>query len=112
MSTSNYAELLKITVKSQKELDRIPDDYAGKIFIGFGDPLSPAIVEKSYKGLVVALGFSDVIARNNSTILARADSFVVAWGNSSVHRLGNSPVVTCGCFVGCDDPWLGGDHHA
>lgn len=145
MSTINYVKLAEITVKSQKELDAISDDFAGIIFIWFGDLLSPAIVEKSYKGPVVARGFSHVRARGNSSIraydhssveacdyshveacdyshiTARDNSTVVAlgfssvevWDNSSVNTRSKYCVVSRGCgFVGADDPWIWGGHHA
>ena len=101
MSKINYAELAEITVKSQEELEMIPDDFAGRIFIQFGTPWSPAIVKKSYEGSVVAWGNSSVEARGNSSVVAwesshvvaRESSHVEAWGNSSVEARGNSSVV-------------------
>ena len=84
MSKINYAELAEITVKSQEELEMIPDDFAGRIFIQFGTPWFPAIVNKSYEGSVEARGNSSVVARGNSSVVARGNSSVEAWDNSSV----------------------------
>lgn len=89
MNKINYAE---IAVKSQEELDMIPDDYAGIIFIWFGDLLSPAIVEKSYKGPVAARGFSHVRARGNSSVRAYDHSSVEAYDHSSVEACDYSHV--------------------
>ena len=92
MKEINYAELAEITVKSQEELEMIPDDFTGRIFIQFGTYWSPAIVKKSYVGSVVAQDNSHVVARDNSHVMARDNSSVVAQGNSSVVAWGNSSV--------------------
>ena len=92
MKKINYAELAKITVKSQKELEMIPDDFAGIIFIQFGTCWSPAIVKKSYVGSVVALESSHVVARGSSHVVARGSSHVVAWESSHVVAWGSSHV--------------------
>ena len=84
MSKINYAELAEITVKSQEELEMIPDDFAGRIFIQFGTWWSPAIVKKSYVGSVEAWDNSSVVAWESSHVVARDNSSVVAWDNSSV----------------------------
>ena len=92
MKKINYAELAKITVKSQKELEMIPDDFAGIIFIQFGTCWSPAIVKKSYVGSVVALESSHVVARGSSHVVARGSSHVEARGSSHVEADGNSQI--------------------
>lgn len=105
----DYNNLRDITVKSQYELDAIPDDYKGQIYIDFGTPEDPAIVDKQYYLPVVALGSrrvnawgsSQVTARDNSRVLALHNSHidavdnsrVEAWGNSSVTARDNSVVV-------------------
>ena len=78
----NYADLTDITVKSQVELDAIPADYKGRIYVDFGKPWDRAIIRNS-----------SVVARGNSSVVARENSSVVAWGNSSVEAWGNSSVV-------------------
>lgn len=100
MSKINYAEFAEITVKSQEELDMIPVDYAGRIFIKFGTRQSPAIVSKMYRGSVAALdnsfvevwGYSSVRAWDNSAVEAHDNSSVKAWGNSYVEAWDNSYV--------------------
>lgn len=84
MKKINYAELAEITVKSQEELEMIPDDFAGRISIQFGTWWSPAIVKKSYVGSVVARESSHVEAWGNSSVEARESSHVVADGNSQI----------------------------
>ena len=66
----------EIIVKTQEELDLIPDDYKGQIYIDGGTYFNKICVKKRYISSVVALGNSSVEARGNST--------VVAWGNSQV----------------------------
>ena len=97
----DYNKLTEITVKSQEELDMIPIDFSGRIYIEFGTYYAPAIVIKKYGKSVVAMenssveawGNSSVVARGNSSVVARENSSVVAWGNSSVVAWGNSSVV-------------------
>ena len=110
----------QITVTNQEELDALPIDYNGRIYVEFGVPGNRAIVYKRYKYLVVARdnssveawdnssveardnssvvarGNSSVVARDNSSVVARDNSSVVAWNNSSVEAWGNSSVVARG----------------
>lgn len=103
MNKINYAGLEEITVKSQEELDAIPVDYVGRIFIKFGTHQSPAMVSKMYRGTVAALdssfvvvwGYSSVCALGNSTVEARDNSSVKAWDNSYVEAYDDSSVDTC-----------------
>ena len=73
----DYSELNEITVKSQDELDAIPLDFKGGIYIEFGTYYTPAIVRNKYY----------------RTVEARGNSSVVAWGNSSVVADGNTQIV-------------------
>lgn len=54
MSNVDYNTLEEITVKSQAELDMIPLDYKGRIYIEFGKAFSPAVVRNKYYLRVVA----------------------------------------------------------
>ena len=86
----NYKE---IEVFSQKELDEIPVDFHGRIFIKFGTRANKAIVLKRYpNSSVEARGNSSVVAWENSSVVARENSSVKARGNSSVEARGNSSV--------------------
>ena len=112
MNNIDYKKLTEITVKSQAELDMIPLDFKGRIYIEFGDRFKPAIVNNRYELSVVAWenssvvarenssveawGNSSVVALENSSVVARENSSVEAWGNSSVVALGNSSVVALG----------------
>ena len=82
----------EIIVKSQAELDALPTDYNGRIYIEFGTPYNRAVVKKRFKYSVVALENSSVEALENSSVVARGNSSVVARGNSSVEAWGNSSV--------------------
>ena len=90
MSNINYDKICEITVYNQKELDDIPLDFKGRIYVN-----CTAIVKitNRYYWSVVARGNSSVVARGNSSVEARENSFVVARENSSVEARGNSFVV-------------------
>ena len=89
----DYSKLNKITVKNQDELDAIPLDFKGRIYIEFGDCYHPAIVRNKYYLSVEARENSSVVALGNSSVEARENSSVEAWGNSSVVAWENSSVV-------------------
>ncbi len=92
MGNIDYSRLEEITVRDQEELDAIPDDFTGRIYIEFGTLYNRAIVRKEYPGSVVARGNSRVEAWGNSSVEARENSSVEAWGNSSVVARENSSV--------------------
>lgn len=85
----DYDSLTEITVKSQEELDMIPDNFKGRIYIEFGTFFSKAVINRSFV-------YASVVARGNSFVESRGNSFVVAWENSSVVARGNSSVVAFG----------------
>ena len=76
----------EITVTSQQQLDNLPHDCHGRIYIKFGTPHDKAIVRRKYD-------FASVVAWDNSSVEARGNSSVVAWENSSVVARDNSSVV-------------------
>lgn len=102
----------EITVKSQAELDRIPNDYEGQIFIGFGTEQKRAIIQKKYQksvivkkyyyatalnnALVIATDNSNVIAKDNSRIQAFLNSFVSAYETSEVVATGHAFILAKG----------------
>ena len=90
MSNINYKNLSEIIVTNQAELDMIPDDFKGRIYIKSDVRI---VVKKRYYWRVEARGNSSVVARENSSVVARENSSVVAWENSSVVARGNSSVV-------------------
>ena len=67
---TDYSKLTEITVKTQEELDRIPKDFTGTVYIEFGTTVSPAIVRDKFGFHVVARGNSSVVARENRTVLS------------------------------------------
>ncbi len=99
----DYSKLEEITVKSQKELDDIPIDFKGRIYIQFGDCWNPAVVKNKYYRTVEACDNSTVRACDNSTVRAYGNntveacdnSTVRAYGNSTVRAYGNSTVEAC-----------------
>ncbi len=89
MSEINYKNLSEITVTTQAELDMIPDDFKGRIYIKSDVQI---VVRKRYHWRVVAWGNSSVEARENSSVEAWGNSSVEARGNSSVEARENSSV--------------------
>ncbi len=83
----DYSKLTEITVKSQAELDAIPLDFKGRIYIEFGTYFNRAVVKNRY--------YKSVEARENSSVVARGNSSVEAWENSSVVAMGNVQVLDC-----------------
>ena len=77
MKNIDYSKLDEITVKSQSELDAVPDNFAGRIYIEFGTVWNKAVVRKKYA----------------KRVEARGNSSVEAWENSSVEANGNVQVV-------------------
>ena len=65
----------EITVTSQQQLDNLPHDFHGRIYIKFGTPHDKAIVSRKYDfASVVARGNSSVEARENSQINQKSDA--------------------------------------
>jgi hypothetical protein len=97
----NYNVLDEIIVTNQKELNAIPLDFKGRIYIDCTDTIQ--IRNKYYwrvvayeNSSVVAYGKSSVMAKENSSVEAYENSSVVAYENSSVVAYGNSSVVAWG----------------
>ena len=82
----DYTRLTEITVKSQDELNEIPQSFDGTIYIEFGTPWNRAIVDKKYDGRVEARGNSSVVADGNSQI-------VDVLGNGRIKISGNARIV-------------------
>ena len=51
----DYSKLSEITVKTQEELDAIPDDFKGRIYINGGTSLARIYIKKKYNYPVEAL---------------------------------------------------------
>ena len=88
----DYSKLEEITVKTQEELNDIPSDFQGRIYIEFGTFWERAVISKKYRYSVEARGNSSVVARGNSSVVAWGNSSVEAWENSSVEAWENSSV--------------------
>ena len=89
----DYSKLEKIIVRTQEELDSIPLDFKGRIYIKFGTRDNKAIVTNRYYLSVIAWDNSNVEAYENSNVIARDNSNIVAWENSSIVACDNSSVV-------------------
>lgn len=76
MHSVDYSKLEEITVKSQSELDVIPDDYAGIIYIEFGTYWSKAVVNKRYR--------KRVVARENSSVEAWVLDYGKDWSDLAI----------------------------
>ena len=77
----------EITVTSQQQLDNLPHDYHGRIYIKFGTPPDKAIVRRKYDfASVVAWENSSVEACGNSQINQKSDA-------SKIKTSGNARVV-------------------
>ena len=77
----DYNNLDKVIVTCQAEMDDIPDDYKGRIYIKATERIT---VSKRYFYRVVARENSSVVAWENSSVVARENSSVEARENSSV----------------------------
>ena len=64
----DYKNLSEITVTTQAELDAIPDDFKGRIYI---ESNCRIVVSKRYYWSVILLENSSVVARGNSSVVAR-----------------------------------------
>ena len=77
----DYSKLPEVTVTSQAEMDEIPLDFSGRIYIKADVAV---IVKNKYYFSVVAWENSSVVAWENSSVVARENSSVVARGNSQI----------------------------
>ena len=95
MKKIDYERLTIITVKSQEELDMIPADFKGQIYIEFGTFFNRAIVSKRYARSVVAWENSSVEARGNSSVEASGNTQVVdcLYGKGRIEISGNARIV-------------------
>ena len=116
MKNIDYSKLSEITVRTQAELDLIPLDFKGRIYVecdrrewlqirhNYYFPVmvkgnssvvanESSCVEAYENSTVVANENSTVWAYENSTVVANENSFVKAYGNSSVIANGNVLVV-------------------
>lgn len=74
MNNINYDEINEITVHNQAELDDIPLDFMGRIYI---DCTATVKVANRYYLRVEAYGSSSVVARESSSVVANANVQVV-----------------------------------
>jgi hypothetical protein len=95
MKNIDYSNLTEITVRTQEELDLIPLDFKGRIYVecGSNDWLQ---IRHNYYYSVVVNGNSSVMARENSSVRAYGNSYVEARENSSVRAYENSSVEAYG----------------
>ena len=89
----NYEALEEITVKSQAELDMIPDGFKGRIYIEFGVRLNRAVLTRTFPRRVVVRDNASVVAMENASIEALGNASVVVRDNASVVAMGNVSVL-------------------
>ena len=77
----DYKNLNEVIVTNQAEMDEIPLNYRGRIYI---ECKVTVAVKNRYYFRTVARGNSSVVARGNSSVEARGNSSVVANGNSQI----------------------------
>lgn len=94
MKKINYKRINEIVVSTQEELDAIPDDFDGKIYIK-SDTIT--VIRKKYLAPVIVNGNSYVVAKENACVQAFDDSYVVAEENAYVVAIDNTRVVAKGC---------------
>ena len=83
-----------ISVTSQQQLDSIPADFCGTLYIDFGSDYNKAIVKSPFVFRVVARGNSSVVACGNSSVAAWGNSQVVLSNDSAkIKSNGNSRIV-------------------
>ena len=85
----DYETLTEITITTQEELDMIPPEFKGQIYIKSSKQI---IIRNNYHSNVVAWENSNVVALENSNVVAWGNSSVVAWENSNVVARENSSV--------------------
>lgn len=93
MKKINYKRINEIVVNTQEELDAIPDDFEGKIYI---DSATIITIRKKYLAPVIVSGNSYVVAKNNACVEAFGDSYVVAEENAYVIARDDTRVVAKG----------------
>lgn len=81
MEKVNYRNLTEIKVSTQEELDAIPDNFKGRIYI---ESDSVIHINKKYYWPVIARGISSVIARDNTHVVAKDNAYIEAWDDSHV----------------------------
>ena len=94
----DYNALSEITVKSQFELDMIPLDFKGRIYIEFGTIWKRAIVKNTYSRPVEAWGNSSVVAWGNVQIVDMlSGGRIEITGNASIVHMPKNIEEYC-CF--------------
>ncbi len=88
----DYSKLSEITVKTQEELDLIPLDFKGRIYIS-GERKIWIVVKNRYNYSVVLIGDTSAELYGNSSAVLRENSSAVLYGNSSADGYGNSQIV-------------------
>jgi hypothetical protein len=100
MKEIDYSDLTTITIKTQKELDAVPLDFEGRIYVKC-DRDDWLQIRHNYRypvevygnSSVEIFGNSSIRAFQNSTVAANDDSSVRAYNNASIGAFGNSSIV-------------------
>lgn len=115
MKNINYSDLMEITVKTQAELDAIPLDFKGRIYVKCSSEDWLRIehnyhfsVEVCGSSSVIAFGNASIIAYDNSSVEAYGNAEVVAWDNTRVEAWENASIIAYGnsFIVAFDDSFI------
>lgn len=90
MKRIDYKRINEIVVSTQEELDAVPDDFEGRIYIKSNAII---IIRKKYFQRVMVSGNSYVIAKEKSTVEAFDDSYVQVEGDACVTARDNTRVI-------------------
>lgn len=93
MEKIDYENLKKITVETQEELDAIPYDFAGRIYIESDRMIT---IRKKYLHKVIIKGNSSVIVSGDSVVNVMDTSHIVAQETAYVIAMNNSHVLAKG----------------
>lgn len=88
-----FENLSRIIVTTQRELDKIPIDFKGKIYLKSKDDRDYLVIKKLYNQSVEVWGTTKAVALKNSSVIARENSSVIASDKSTVEAYDNSKVI-------------------
>lgn len=83
-----------IIANSQEELDSIPLEFDGIIYIKFGTPTNPAILRNKYKFPCRVGDEHGVYTYNNSNLIAFGNAYVRAYNESRIEAFNDSSIVS------------------
>lgn len=89
----DYKNLEEVVVTTQEELDQVPLDYVGQVYINSDELIT---IWQNFLKRVIVRGNSRVVVKDNSFVIAEDNSLILAGDFSTVFAWGNSSVVASG----------------